>query len=106
VTGETSKLPEQTAHHVLRIAQEAVTNVLKHARAGKISIKLHIAPRSLNLQIRDNGCGFDREDVFASSAGHFGIMGMQERAERLGGKLRLTSEPHKGTLVDVEVPVP
>ena len=88
VTGETSKLPEQTAHHVLRIAQEAVTNAIKHARASKITLKLHIQPDGLNLQILDNGCGFDREDVFAAMNGHFGLMGMQERAERLGGKLR------------------
>lgn len=106
VTGEASSLPEQVAHHVLRIAQEAVANVLKHARANKITVKLHIEPHVLNLQIQDNGCGFDREDVFASTNGHFGIMGMQERAERLSGKLRFTSEPGKGTLVDVEVPVP
>jgi len=106
VTGETSKLPEQTAHHVLRIAQEAVTNVIKHARASKITVKLHIEPRSLNLQVQDNGCGFERDDIFASTNGHFGLMGMQERAERLGGKLRLKSEAGKGSLVEVEVPVP
>jgi signal transduction histidine kinase len=106
VSGETSKLPEETAHHLLRIAQEAVTNVLKHARATKITVKLHIEPRRLNLKIQDDGCGFEREDVFASRNGHFGLMGMQERAERLGGTLRLKSEPQKGTLVDVEVPVP
>ena len=106
VTGEASKLPEEVAHHILRIAQEAVTNVVKHARASKIIIKLHIQPRSLNLKIQDNGCGFERDDAFASTHGHFGLMGMQERAERLGGKLSLTSEAGKGTLVDVEVPVP
>jgi signal transduction histidine kinase len=105
VTGESSKLPEQTAHHVLRIAQEAVTNAIKHARASKITVKLHIEPRSLSLQVQDNGCGFDRDDIFASTNGHFGLMGMQERAERLGGKLRLKSEAGKGSLVEVEVPV-
>jgi signal transduction histidine kinase/ligand-binding sensor domain-containing protein len=106
VTGETSKLPEQTAHHILRIAQEAVTNAVKHARASNIVLKLHIQPDSLKLQILDNGCGFDREDVFAAMNGHFGLMGMQERAEQLGGKLTLTSESGKGTRVEVEVPLP
>jgi len=106
VSGETSKLPEETAHHLLRIAQEAVTNVLKHARATKITLNLHIEPQRLTLKIQDDGCGFEREDVFASTNGHFGLMGMQERAERLGGKLQLKSEPAKGTLVYVEVPMP
>jgi signal transduction histidine kinase len=106
VAGETSKLPEQTAHHILRIAQEAVTNAIKHARADNIILKLHTQADCLTLQILDNGCGFDREDVFAAMNGHFGLMGMQERAEQLGGKLALTSEPGKGTRVEVEVPIP
>ena len=96
VTGESSRLPEQTAHHVLRIAQEAVTNVIKHAHASKVTVKLHIEPHGLNLQVQDNGCGFERDDMFASTNGHFGLMGMQERAERLGGKLRLKSEAGQG----------
>lgn len=106
VTGETSRLPEEIAHHLLRIAQEAVTNALKHAHPGKVTLKLHSDAHRLSLRIRDNGCGLDREDLFAPRNGHFGIIGMQERAARLGGKLRLTSEPGQGTLVDVEVPVP
>ena len=60
----------------------------------------------MSLRIGDNGRGFDQRDVFASHAGHFGLIGMRERAERLGGKLRLASNPGKGTEVEVTVPLP
>jgi signal transduction histidine kinase len=58
------------------------------------------------MKIGDNGRGFDQQDVFSSRAGHFGLIGMRERAERLGGELRLASNPGKGTAVEVTVPLP
>ena len=54
--------------HLLRIAQEAVTNVLKHAGASRIWIKLHMEARKMYLRIKDNGRGFDQEDVFSAWA--------------------------------------
>jgi signal transduction histidine kinase len=92
--------------HLLRIAQEAVTNALKHAGASRIGVKLHLEARQIHLRISDNGRGFDRQDVFSSRAGHFGVIGMRERAERLGGELRLASNPGEGTEVEVTVPLP
>jgi signal transduction histidine kinase len=90
----------------LRIAQEAVTNVLKHAHASRIKVKLQLEARRLFLRIIDNGRGFDQQDAFASRGGHFGLLGMRERAERLGGELKLASYPGKGTEVEVTVPLP
>jgi signal transduction histidine kinase len=92
--------------HLLRIAQEAVTNALKHAGATRIAIKLHLEARNLRLRIGDNGRGFNAQDVFSSRAGHFGLIGMRERAQRLGGELRLASNPGEGTEVEVTVPLP
>jgi signal transduction histidine kinase len=92
--------------HLLRIAQEAVTNALKHAAASRIGVKLHMEERNLHLRIKDNGRGFDQQDVFSSQTGHFGVIGMRERAERLGGELRLASNPGEGTEVEVTVPLP
>jgi signal transduction histidine kinase len=92
--------------HLLRIVQEAVANALKHAGASRIGVKLHQEAGRIHLRIGDNGCGFDRQDVFSSRAGHFGVIGMRERAERLGGELRLTSNPGEGTEVEVTVPLP
>jgi signal transduction histidine kinase len=54
----------------------------------------------------DNGRGFEQQDAFSSQGGHFGLIGMRERAERLGGELRLTSQPGGGTEVEVKVPLP
>jgi signal transduction histidine kinase len=106
VQGETGDLPEDVSHHILRIAQEAVANVLKHAHADRINLTLRKEPKKLTLNVRDNGCGFEPNGAFHSGNGHFGIMGMRERAERLGGELRLESSPGKGTLLDVLVPLP
>jgi signal transduction histidine kinase len=105
VTGSRAHLPEQVEQHLLRISQEAVTNILKHAQAKHIWIKLHMEARKLYLRIKDDGRGFEQDGVFSSLAGHFGIIGMRERAERLGGELRLASHPGEGTEVEISVPL-
>jgi signal transduction histidine kinase len=92
--------------HLLRIAQEAVTNALKHAKARRIDVKLHRDPHKLHLRIVDDGRGFDQQGAFSSRGGHFGLIGMRERAERMGGELRLSSHPGEGTELEVTVPVP
>src|SRR5690242_1030883 len=66
VTGAPTELPEEMEQHLLRIAQEAVTNALKHAGARKIGVKLHTEPQKLNLRIVDDGRGFDQEGAFSS----------------------------------------
>jgi len=106
VTGPPVKLPDDVEQHLLRIAQEAVTNVVKHAGASRIVIKLHREARKLYLRIVDNGRGFEQGDAFSALGGHFGLIGMRERAQRLGGELRLASHPGEGTEVEVMVPLP
>jgi signal transduction histidine kinase/ligand-binding sensor domain-containing protein len=105
VEGESRPLPEETEQHLLRIAQEAVTNAVKHARASQVSIHLEMASRELSLRVADNGRGFEQDGAFSEVGGHFGLLGMRERAERLGGELRLHSEPGHGTEVAVTVPI-
>jgi ligand-binding sensor domain-containing protein/signal transduction histidine kinase len=106
VSGPQDPLPQEMEQHLLRIAQEAVTNVLKHAAASRIGIKLDMEEKKLRLRIVDNGAGFEERDVFSSHGGHFGLLGMRERAQRLGGELHLASRPGSGTEVEVEVPLP
>ena len=106
VSGPRTALTEEAEQQLLRIAQEAMTNVLKHAGASRIWVKLHIEARRLFLRIVDNGRGFEQQDAFSSQGGHFGLIGMRERAERLGGELRLASQPGGGTEVEVKVPLP
>jgi len=106
VSGDRQPLPKEMEQQLLRIAQEAVTNIMKHANASRIGIKLEREAKNLRLRILDNGRGFEERDAFAAHGGHFGLIGMRERAERLGGELRLTSQPGEGTEVEVSVPVP
>jgi signal transduction histidine kinase/ligand-binding sensor domain-containing protein len=106
IDGPSTQLPEEMEQHLLRIAQEAVTNVLKHAGASKIAVRLHMEARKLYLRIVDDGRGFEQENAFSSRGGHFGLIGMRERAERLGGELRLSSHPGEGTELEVTVPLP
>jgi signal transduction histidine kinase/ligand-binding sensor domain-containing protein len=106
VSGPATSLPQEVEQHLLRIAQEAVTNALKHAEASRIWIRMHTEARKIYMVIKDNGRGFDQDGVFSSMAGHFGLIGMRERAERLGGEMRLASQPGVGTEVEVKVPLP
>ena len=105
VSNVNQSLPEDLEQNILRIAQEAVANSVKHARARMISIGLEIQGRFLHLRIQDDGQGFEPHDTFSASAGHFGIVGMRERAERSGGKFSLASRPGSGTQVEVIFPI-
>jgi len=105
VEGENRPLPEETEQHLLRIAQEAVTNAVKHAQASHVRIHLEMAGRSLSLRVADDGRGFEQDEAFSEVGGHFGLLGMRERAERLGGELKLHSELGQGTEVAVTVPL-
>ena len=105
VTGDASSLPEKVAHHVLRMAQEAVNNTVKHAHASTVLLDLHVEPKQLEMRIHDNGCGFDPEGKLLSSQANFGLMGMRERVERLGGEFALHSRPGQGTELRFTVPL-
>ncbi len=90
-----------------RIAQEALTNARKHAKAHKISMTLIVEEQWITLSIQDDGCGFDLESVAQrtnSSSEHFGLAGMNERVKLLGGSLCILSQPGMGTSVAVSVP--
>jgi signal transduction histidine kinase len=106
ITGGFERLPDEMEHNLLRIAQEAVTNASKHAQASRIEVKLERTEKTVNLKIVDDGCGFQTDDVFAGMGGHFGLIGIRERAERIGGEFRLESHPGAGTEVEVTVPLP
>jgi signal transduction histidine kinase len=105
VEGESRELPEEVEQHLLRIAQEAVTNTVKHSRAGQVLIHLVFEPRRFRMIVADDGQGFEPREAFSEGGGHFGLLGMRERAERLGGELELDSAPGQGTRVTVTVPL-
>ena len=106
VTGRPkAPLPQDTEQHLLRIAQEAVANSMKHSGATRIWIKLGIEGKQVSLRIKDDGCGFDPGGAFSAPDGHFGVIGMRERAERIRGEMRLTSHPGEGAEVEVIAPL-
>jgi signal transduction histidine kinase len=98
-------LPEVVEENLLRIGQEALTNVIKHAHASQAGIELEFGADQVVLQIKDNGMGFAPENAVGPNEGHFGLLGMSERAKRLEGHLTVLSTPGKGTTVRVEIPL-
>ncbi len=99
------RLPEDVEQNVLRIAQEAVTNTVKHARASSIRIQLRREDDTVRLRVEDDGCGFEPPVAFSVVGGHFGILGMRERAEKLRAQFSLESSPGAGTYVQVTIPL-
>jgi PAS domain S-box-containing protein len=91
------RLDESTALGVYRIAQEAVANAVRHARARAITVTLAVEGRSLRLEVRDDGCGFAASG--RRHAGTIGLLSMEERARAIGGRLEIRSAVGRGTTV-------
>ena len=85
-----------------RIAQEALHNIVKHARATRVDLALVCDEHTLLLEIKDNGVGFDSQGTFP---GHLGLRSMRERAMRLGGGFSVKSEPGQGTRIRARIPI-
>ncbi len=99
VVNGAGSLPAEIQVALYRICQEALNNIAKHARASQVKIDVHHAPERLELQIRDNGCGFDPANQIPS--GHYGLGMMRERAEAVGARLTVTSQPKQGTEITI-----
>jgi signal transduction histidine kinase len=102
-TGGCCEPSQVVEDNLLRICEEAVTNAVKHAAPSDIEVSLECDANELRLRVRDNGCGFDSGHPNGSKNGHFGLVGLHERAKTIGGNLALTSLPGKGTEVLVTV---
>jgi len=104
VEGSQREIYPAIADELLRITDEALFNVSRHARARKVSITIAYGADALVLRIIDDGIGIAPEIVAQGGvAGHFGLVGMRERAAKIGGQLAITAEPTGGTLVEVKV---
>jgi signal transduction histidine kinase len=104
ITGEPLPLPRRTTHHLLRIAQEATTNAVRHAQAKQIDIRLEYRADSVALTIIDDGIGFQLDDTLGTK-GHFGLNGMRSRAKKLDGTLTFRSAPGAGTSIQIVIPM-
>ncbi|HEY9642750.1 MAG TPA: histidine kinase [Coleofasciculaceae cyanobacterium] len=101
IIGTAHALSPDVENHLLRIGQEALTNTLKHAHATEIHVELVCEETLCLLRVKDNGQGFAVEQL--SSSRGFGLLGMSERAEQMGGELMIKSQPGQGTEVVVIV---
>jgi PAS domain S-box-containing protein len=89
---------------VLRVLQEAVTNIVKHAAARTVRVKLSFGSRGVRLSVSDDGRGFVVDPDFRAYGGHWGLLGMRERASQVHGTLRMRSNPEEGTEIVLLVP--
>ena len=100
VTGTARRLPTGTEVVLLRVAQEALANVRKHAAARSVEVRLCYAGTAVRLTVRDDGQGFDP----AQTSDGYGLRGMRERVRQVGGTVTITTQPGAGTEVSAEVP--
>jgi len=103
---ELEPLSPQATSTLFRICQEAVNNILRHSQAHNARISLDQQDREIRLQIEDDGVGFDvaQASEQAVSLQRLGLLGIQERAQLVGGRVNLDSTPGKGTRLTVFVP--
>jgi signal transduction histidine kinase/ligand-binding sensor domain-containing protein len=104
VEGLAVRLAQDVHDQLLRIAHEALRNALKHAHARRIDLQLAYQGDRITLVVRDDGRGFQPEGAEGPEQGHFGLLGMRERAARIGGVLNLASQRGQGTTVQVVLP--
>jgi signal transduction histidine kinase len=93
-------LPDEHKTCIYRLVQEAVHNSARHAHARKVEVEVRREPERVRFSVRDDGSGFDTRFVRG-----LGLLGMEERVRRLGGRLEIHSEPGRGTVVAAELPV-
>ena len=101
-----SRLSDKTAHTILRIIRELVTNAIRHGHATEIKIAGSIDGETLRFSVKDNGCGFDFDMAPGIAEGHFGLQGIQERLDLMDGDMTVESSPGKGTKVTIAIRIP
>jgi signal transduction histidine kinase len=105
VQGAPRKIGNVPEHHLLRICEEALANVVKHAHATRIEVILDFTSKEAQLHIRDDGCGFEPASREVSKKGHFGLLGIKERVASVFGVLSVDSAPGRGTMLLVTIPI-
>jgi signal transduction histidine kinase len=101
---KTRSLPADVEYNLLRIAREAISNSVRHSGARTIEVVLAWADEQLQLIIKDDGHGFDRQHPEDRPVGHYGLIGMRERAALIGADFDLASRPGHGTAISVFLP--
>ena len=99
---EDVKLPEGVEDHLFRIAQELLSNTLRHSHATTLEVYLRQLDSTVLFKIEDNGVGFNSEEILP---GRYGINNMKERVQGLGGQVRIISFPNQGTTIEIKIPL-
>jgi len=105
--GRELRMPSAMEAAIYRLVQEAFSNALKHASPTYVSLEIRFYPKRVEIEIRDNGVGFDVEQALARSkkGSHYGLIGMSERVELLNGKMDIQSAKGQGTKITISIPV-
>jgi signal transduction histidine kinase len=106
ISGPPRRLSSSVRHHLLRIAQEAITNAVRHGAANRVTVSLHYAADAVTLMVKDDGGGFLPQQVLTQDLGHFGLRGLRGRAAKINGDLQIASEPGHGASIQIRVPTP
>lgn len=99
-----SAMPESLCEHVLRAITEGLTNVARHSQAHQVWVCAQLSEAMLTIEVRDDGIGFDSTAV-VTQKGHYGLLGLRERARLGGGHLDIESSVGKGTVLRLHLPV-
>jgi signal transduction histidine kinase len=107
VDGESGRLPAEVETALFRIGQEAITNISRHAGARHVTIQVRFEPRHVSIEVSDDGLGFAVAGALDRSQQRpgLGLLGIRERANLLGGRLSIESEPGAGTRLHVLLPL-
>ncbi|MEZ4643647.1 MAG: sensor histidine kinase [Chloroflexota bacterium] len=96
-------VPPTIAEHAGRMISESLTNITRHAQANNVWLTVAQTAAHITIEVRDDGVGFDMET--AVRAGHYGLLGMRERARLVGGEFTIDSEPNKGSQLTIHLPM-
>jgi signal transduction histidine kinase len=104
IAGRPFHFEQSTVHELLMVIREAIYNAVRHAEPTRVKVAIDFADDHCTVSVRDNGNGFDPTSAFARSDGHYGLIGIKERVDRLGGELNVKSGAGAGTELLIEIP--
>jgi signal transduction histidine kinase len=103
-SGKPFALDQSSVHEVLMVAREALYNSARHGHPHTVEIGIRFEEKECSVDVRDDGGGFDPAMLAATTTGHYGLIGMKERVERIGGQFILRSQIGEGTELMIQVP--
>jgi signal transduction histidine kinase len=104
ISGKPFDFHQETKHELLMIVREAIYNAVRHGRPGHILLDIEFEMNQCRVRVVDDGSGFDPEQIASRPAGHYGLICMRERVQRIGGRFALSSRSGGGTEITVQVP--